>query len=512
MAAVIDGPAAAPQAAAPARSGGLVASDFRLICDSGFGDGWNAYAHSMAWFEGCLYIGTTRATMAAMKLLTPPPDIRPWPIEAPADVYDIDRRAEIWRYTPGTATWVRVYQAAWVPGRTMKRKVPRYVGFRGMTVFRSPSDSKPCLYVSTWAPAQAEPPDILRCEDGENFANVARPPWDKSVRSFRTLQVFKGRVHTSPTGSNVQGLAQECVGSEATIYCSEDLQSGVWGPASPESFGEKSNLTVFEMGTFDDHLYAATVNPSRGFELWKTRGEGGPPYRWTRVLERGAWRGPFNEVGVSLCEFKGALYVGTGIVNGGYHRAFRLGPAAAEIIRVWPDDRWDLLVGQSRVTPQGLKYPLSGYSAGFDNLFNGYVWRMVEHDGHLYAGTFSWANMLPYLPSSKWPEDVLRLMKQWGMEQLTRRYGGFALWRTQDGIRWHAVTRSGFENKYNWGLRNFASTEHGLFVASANPFGPRVAIRQDGVWQYVDNNRGGCEVFLGARAGSAPRQPGTGAS
>ena len=27
------------------------------------------------------------------------------------------------------------------------------------------------------------------------------------------------------------------------------------------------------------------------------------------------------------------------------------------------------------------------------------------------------------------PEDILRLMRQWGVEQLTRRYGGFALWR-----------------------------------------------------------------------------------
>lgn len=487
-------------ASAPARVG-LDAADFRLVAESGFGDGWNAYAHSMAWFEGRLYVGTTRASMAAMKLLQPPPDLRPWPIEAPADVYTIDRRAEIWQYTPETGAWKRVFQAPWVPGRTLKRPVPRYIGLRGMTVFQGPGDDKPALYVSTWAPVQAEPPDILRSADGETFENIARPPWDSSVRSFRTLQVFKGRVHTTPTGSNTQGIAQECVGSEATIYCSADPRAGTWGPASRESFGEPSNLTVFEMGTFNSHLYAGTVNPQRGFELWKTDGEGGPPYRWTRVLERGAFRGPLNEVVVSLCEFRGALYVGTGIVNGGYHRAYRLGPAAAEVLRVWPDDSWELLVGQSRVTPQGLKYPLSGHSAGFDNLFNGYVWRMCVHDDQLYVGTYSWANLLPYLPAQKWPEDVVRLLRQWGVEQLTRRYGGFALWRTGDGLRWQPVTRSGFENKYNWGVRNFASTPHGLFVGTANPFGPRVAIREAGEWKYVDNPRGGCEIFLGrARA------------
>jgi hypothetical protein len=60
------------------------------------------------------------------------------------------------------------------------------------------------------------------------------------------------------------------------------------------------------------------------------------------------------------------------------------------------------------------------------------------------------------------------------------------------------VTPNGFGNKYNWGVRNFASTPHGLVLATANPFGPRVAIKEGDDWKYVDNNRGGCEVFLGA--------------
>jgi len=59
------------------------------------------------------------------------------------------------------------------------------------------------------------------------------------------------------------------------------------------------------------------------------------------------------------------------------------------------------------------------------------------------------------------------------------------------------VTRSGFGNKYNWGIRNIVSTQHGLFIGTANPFGPTVAIRRDKRWVYVDNPRGGCEVFLG---------------
>lgn len=480
---------------APA-DGGLLESDFRMINQSGFGDGLNNYAHSMAWFEGKLYVGTTRGTWAMTKVNKPVPDLKPWPTQCPEDVYEVDRRAEIWCYDPPARTWTRVYQAVYVKGRS-KPVVPRYIGFRGMAVFQGPSDAKPCLYVSTWAPQQAEPPDVLRSEDGVDFGNVPRPPWDTSVRSFRTLQVFKGRVHTSPTGSSGAGKAQECVASEAAVYCTDDLQSGRWTAASADGFGDDSNLTVFEMAEFNGHLYAGTVNADHGFELWKTDGAEGPPYRWKRVLTRGAWRGPLNEVCGSLCVFNGALYVGSGIVNGGYHRAMKIGPAAPELLRVWPDDSWELLMGHSRLTPDGLKVPLSGYSGGFDNIFNGYVWRMGVHDGWLYAGTMSWANVIPYLWTEMWPEEMLVLIRRWGKEEVVRRYGGCSLWRSRDGVRWYPVTRTGFGNNYNWGIRTIVSTRHGLFVGTANPFGPTVAIRREDRWVYVDNPRGGCEIYLG---------------
>jgi len=494
-------------AAQLALAGGLREQDFRLVADSGFGDGANSYAHSMAWFEGCLYVGSTRATFAMMRAMISLPDLEPWPILAADDVYDADRRAQINRFDPKTGVWTRVYQAPWVPSRA-RRPVPRYVGFRGMAVFQSPRDQKPCLYVSTWAPVQAEPPDILRCEDGTNFDSVPRPPWDKSVRSFRTLQTFKGRVHTSPTGSNAGQGSRESVGSEATIYSAADLHSGDWKAASPEGFGSKQNLTVFEMAEFNGHLYAGTVNAVGGCELWKTDGAGGVPYQWKRVLARGGDRGPFNEVVVSLQEFNGALYVGTGIINGGYHRELQVGPAAAEIIRVWPDDSWDLIVGHPRTTEQGLKVPLSGYSPGFDNLFNGYIWRMSVHDGWLYAGTFNWINMMPYLPLHKFPEDVLTLIRRWGAEELVRNFGGCNLWRTQNGTTWECTTRSGFQNKYNWGIRTMASTPYGLFVGTANVFGPWVAAERDGEWGHIPNDRAGLEVWLGAPGGpQVPRKP-----
>ncbi len=51
-----------PLAQAALSQAALSQADFRLTADSGFGDGWNHYAHSMAWFRGRLYVGTSRAS------------------------------------------------------------------------------------------------------------------------------------------------------------------------------------------------------------------------------------------------------------------------------------------------------------------------------------------------------------------------------------------------------------------------------------------------------------------
>jgi hypothetical protein len=76
---------------------------------------------------------------------------------------------------------------------------------------------------------------------------------------------------------------------------------------------------------------------------------------------------------------------------------------------------------------------------------------------------------------------------------------GCEVWRSHDGENWLPVTKRGFDNPYNVGIRNFVSTPHGLFIGTANPYGPRIAVPGDSGWEYVDNPRGGLEVWLGTR-------------
>ena len=75
--------------------------------------------------------------------------------------------------------------------------------------------------------------------------------------------------------------------------------------------------------------------------------------------------------------------------------------------------------------------------------------------------------------------------------------GGFDLWRSRDGVQWLPVTRSGFRNPYNWGVRSMVSTPHGLFVGTANPFGPEVSVGKPGDGVYRANPRGGTEIWHG---------------
>ena len=162
--------------------------------------------------------------------------------------------------------------------------------------------------------------------------------------------------------------------------------------------------TVYELAVLGDYLYAGTGGLS-GFQIWKTDGEGKPPFRWEKVLDGGAGRGALNQGAVAMTAFGDALYIGTGIQNGGYDWRFKIGPAAAEIIRLNADGSWDIIVGNAR---DG-RNPLSGLFAGFNNYFAGYVWRMGVHQGWLYAGTLDWSLILGYTDLKKKPMRISRV-------------------------------------------------------------------------------------------------------
>lgn len=469
---------------------GLREQDFRLIAHGGFGDGLNAYAHSMAWFEGRLYVATTRANFPLMKKRLPIALDR-WPVECPEDPFDLDLRAEIWCYSPLEDSWERVFKAPTIIGSHGK-SIPRELGYRGMLVYKEDNNPKPALYVSTWSPAKGPGPIILRSEDGRNFEPTCEPGLiGLPVTTIRSIVEFKGRLFTTPAGTRG---GNPNMSHHSIVYESRDPRNGLWEPVSEFGFGDPENKTVFEMAGFYGYLYVGTFN-LEGYQVWRTTAEGEPPYHWEKVLTKGAYRGTHNQCVLSMHSFKGSLYIGSAIQGGGVDRQNRVGPAPPELIRLHADGKWDLLVGEARETPDGYKQPLSGYLPGFDSFFCGYFWRMCEHQGWLYISTFDWSGILGYAQRKNWPQSFTNIITELGEQFIMDNHSGFDLYRSYDGENWVPVTTQGMGNPYNFGLRTMVSTPLGLFLGTANPFGPKV-IPLNGK-RYVPNPRGGCEVYLG---------------
>lgn len=463
-------PAGPVSTAAP---GGLVARDFTRISVGGFGDPHNRLAHSMAWFDDHLYVGTTRNHIESERAAGRPSG------------------AQIWRYSPGAERWELAFQSPLVRAGDGS-ETPRDLGYRGMIVFQGPSDERPALYVTTISRLGAL---VLRSEDGQAFTAVSPAGMGRPGNvAYRMLVPFRGRLYVWPAGRS--GVLTESVERDldidALVYESEDPAGGRWRPVSAPGFGNGGNLFVFDMAAFEDELYAGTFNPVSGYQIWKTDAAGEPPYRWRSVLRNGAGRGARNETVASMYAFRGSLYAGSGVPGFGYDRVHEVGRAAAELVRINGDRTWDLITGDRRRTASGAKEPLSGFGPGFGNSFNSAFWRMVEHDGHLYVGTYDWSSYLSFLAAKASPR------RRGMVPPMVAKQGGFDLWRSADGRRWVQVTGNAFNTPFVYGLRTFASTPVGLFVGSVG-----LAMGGSGVGNRGANNagtRGGLEIWLGRRA------------
>ena len=479
---------------------GLTSGHFRQIAKNGVGDPANAYVHGMTFFEGRLYCGMTRNSFQLLALFPPidPPALEPWPVAVPPKVQDLDMQGQIWRWTPETDTWELAFRSPMIPGK-QGEPAPRDLGYRGMTVFQGKSDTKPTLYASTMSTVlRGCAAHVLRSEDGIHFEPACEPGiGNPMISTFRELVGFDGWLYAPPAGEGIQFNSNRT----GVLKRSNDPRSRKWEVACDLGFGDPTNNGIFMMTVANGQLYAGTFNNFEGYQIWTTPPCGDGPLQWRKVISRGAYRGPLSEIAMAMVEFNGALYVGSSIQNGGYDRTNLVGPGAGEIIRIWPDDSWDLLVGTPRETPEGIKRPLSGMGPGFDNAFAGYTWRMCVHDGWLYCTTFDWSVFLQYAhrpsPTAK------KLTGALSFEQLAEVGGGFELWRTKDGVNWQPVSLNGMGNPYNYGGRTMVSTPVGLALGTANPFGGPSPARFASRWEYVENPDGGTEVFVG----SADRRP-----
>ena len=424
---------------------------FKVIAEAGLGHSGSTLAHSMAWFQDRLYLGTSAPTT-----------------KGPED------RARILSYDPATGAWETVFESPILPldarlqaraaglsyaaggGRRRNQatadKMGREYGIRSMVVYQGKSDPGPCLYCGTlslWGGL------ILRSEDGKTFEPVTDPGIeDDTVLSFRGLCVLDGKLYTAPAGTITEGHIDRNLAPQTIVYASDDPASGTWARVSEPAFGDPLNTGIFAMTTAHGHVYAGTGSPKRGFQLWRTDGTGdetGDTPKWEQILTHGAWRYNLNLTVAQMTEFKGDLYVGTGITGFGYDRENDVGPSAAELIRVRPDGSWDLIAGTLRLTPEGLKVPLSAMGEGFSNPYNSVVWSFGVHEDTLYLGMHNWE---PNAWAMAGQGDQIR--------------GGYQLWASTNGEDWTLVLDEGNGKPSAIGIRSICSTPAGLFIGTTN--------------------------------------------
>jgi hypothetical protein len=459
----------------------LTASNFMQAAPRGFGDRQNSWAQAMAWWQNNLYVGTSRASDCASLFAIwlalaenygvdvtnkdfPYPPLDPNLSCAPGP--DLPLQAEIWRWTPGTNTWTRVFQSPLAldnpgthplppPPQLMwqGKKLPYDIAFRGMSPFTEPNGTE-ALYAfginsaAIWDPLPA--PRILRSTDGINWAPVPQDPGtflaDLTVpngfSSFRSPVAYNGKLFVLAGALQGQGL----------LIASSDPAKGdnAWFLAGPPG------VVFYELAVFNGWLYLGGFDQARGgYTVVKTQAQGTPPYSFTTIVPSGAYlTTPFpSQSVVSMHEFFGRLYVGTA--------------SFTEVIRINPDDTWDLVVGPPRTVPLAdgsmeWKYPISGLDNGWGQTLNDHAWSEDDPYGFLYFGTFNAATSLKNDP-------VLGPLLAHSM--------GANLYRTHDGWYYSAITTNGFANPsdphggiFDFGIRTMASTPHGFFLGTANDY------------------------------------------
>jgi hypothetical protein len=272
------------------------AAQIRQSATDGFGSAANSYAWSMTWFKGKLYVGTARSQLcvegATIDFYMPgnyksPLDGFP-EVDCPPDRYDMDLRAEIWRFDPAFGRWTRVYRSpADIPNpRAPGKFVARDIGFRNMIVHRGP-DGREALYVAgvstdEYIPELAErhPPRILRSTDGRSFTALRGAPGvletpfgEQRAMGYRAMASYKGRLFVTAGG----GLTGDGVIVEVKRPWSS---SPSFVQVSPET------IAVFELEVFDGSLYLGAGDANRGYAVWKT--DMGSPARFVPVVRDGA--------------------------------------------------------------------------------------------------------------------------------------------------------------------------------------------------------------------------------
>jgi hypothetical protein len=134
----------------------------------------------------------------------------------------------------------------------------------------------------------------------------------------------------------------------------------------------------------DGRLLAMVADPMAGLDIFALT-LSDPDAGFRPLLERGGERYMLNAAVSAVAAGPGGVLVGTAALADANLRVGNWGP---ELVLLPPDGGWDLVIGQPRLTPQGLQIPASGLMPGLGQAGNAAIKAIAT--GPLGGGTGTW--------------------------------------------------------------------------------------------------------------------------
>lgn len=457
----------------------------------------NNYAWSMAEFKDYIYVGTGRnlawGTLSLISLEAKSPLL--------LSTSSQDNSAEIWRYKKdGTMPWERVYKAP---------KDERMSGFRYLITHES-KNCRPALYAASLAQGKEDAVRVLKTTDGSNWKVVSKK---LKGASSRAMLSYNGILYLATLEDNM--VLQ---GGKSLLYASRDpefFDFELVTDSDNPSYIEGKNPTggIYNMEVFNNRIYLCTSSEN-GVEVWRTNGSTPKVNEWTKVIDNG-FGDAYNSASCAMSVYKDHLYVS--VVK--KFPLILLLPLGGEVVRLDKNDKWELVIGGEPIeeveTVTGKRNKsLSGYSGGFSNPFNLYIWQLEEYKGKFYATTFDHGTNMEALRGiallnkdllvDKFGETVYNLMlKLYDTAlELFEKFNykqGFSIYSSSDGINFIPLFSDGLGNENNYGGRILmAGSDNKLYVGTANPYDGCEVFRSKNIdpRNYVGNHSANMRSFL----------------
>lgn len=433
-------------------------SNYSGVPDGISGDRENAYAWSMQFHSGYLYLGTARDVVGLVLLQQHvPPASYPPEVPVPTDL-----RGRIFRMKWPKGSWELFYVADPLPQQPGSPILGPDFGYRMMKDYTPNGSSTPTLYVGSGGLGSARMLAI------DQLGHAPVPVFQTNGFSVRAMCPYGGwffwasEVGDQPAIWYSADPLKQFKANPNVQFPRIDVPSG-WFPKGAE---------ILDMVTFNGFLYVFFFDhdwDNAGFWCAKLKSTA-KGWQWQLIVgdqsfgalyPKGMGR-PENG-GATPFVFNGKMYVGTisktmwQFLNGAGVDTANIPPTGTQIFRFDTRDKWERVVPPASVTNQSVVDALDGFA----NPTNLYLWRFAEQNGRLYAGTFDAQTALNLFA----PAFGLDLPDLWDPP-------GFDLYSTADGVNWRPESVDGFGDQFNYGARTllYDPVTRGLILGTANPF------------------------------------------